>query len=311
MSKALKPSTFSKTTSAARFHEHIPGETPLHVGKDYWPGLVLNVYRFPKINGGIPAPTIPDYGIAYLQSRGIYNTYYSFNDCKWTSLKLRGHTLNLFNKECRQNWQWRISDHTESPVVTNLIIDSDLLHKTAYETLGISSKDIELTTKLGFEDSLVSELCLALKAEAENRTPFGKIYGETAAQLLAVHLLKNYCTIRGSVSDRCYGLPRRQLSAVLEYIDGCLQQDISLETMAGLCGMSAYHFTRQFKLSMGMPPHQYVIRRRMERGRELLKHTQMTILNIALQVGYQSQSHFSSIFRRFYGVTPGEYRRNL
>jgi AraC family transcriptional regulator len=72
--------------------------------------------------------------------------------------------------------------------------------------------------------------------------------------------------------------------------------------------MSTYQLARRFKESKGLPPHQYVLRRRIERARELLRQPETTVLDVALACGFSSQSHFASAFRLFTGLTPRRYR---
>jgi AraC-like DNA-binding protein len=84
---------------------------------------------------------------------------------------------------------------------------------------------------------------------------------------------------------------------------------LSLPEIAGAHDLSPYHFVRVFKCWMGLAPHQYVIRRRLERGEELLKGTDLPIAEIALAVGCANQSQFSALFRRVTGMTPMSCRQ--
>jgi transcriptional regulator GlxA family with amidase domain len=96
--------------------------------------------------------------------------------------------------------------------------------------------------------------------------------------------------------------------AALALIDGRLDERIRLEEIAHAAGMSPYYFARLFKRSIGLAPHQYVIRRRLERARQLLDTTRLPIAEVALAVGCASQSHFSALFHKTTGVTPLAYR---
>lgn len=92
------------------------------------------------------------------------------------------------------------------------------------------------------------------------------------------------------------------------FIDAHLGERLTLPDIAGLLEMSPYHFAHVFKRATGIAPHQYVIRRRMERGKELLVSTDLPIADIALAVGFANQSHFSAAFHRATGLTPQAYR---
>ncbi|SHM76352.1 AraC family transcriptional regulator [Pseudomonas asturiensis] len=101
---------------------------------------------------------------------------------------------------------------------------------------------------------------------------------------------------------------RRQLA---EFIETHLADPLSLGQLAGLCALSEYHFARMFRESFGLPPHQYLLARRLERARQLLRTTHNPLGDIAQACGFASASHFSNRFRHAMGATPGEYRAAL
>lgn len=105
------------------------------------------------------------------------------------------------------------------------------------------------------------------------------------------------------------GLAAHQRRLLVEYIDSHLDAAISLGQLAALCALSEYHFARMFRESFGLPPHQYVLARRLNRARELLRATSQPLGEIALACGFASASHFTNRFRQTLGGTPGEYRQ--
>jgi AraC family transcriptional regulator len=98
---------------------------------------------------------------------------------------------------------------------------------------------------------------------------------------------------------------RRQL---VEFIELNLAEALSLGQLAGLCALSEYHFARMFRESFGLPPHQYLLARRMNRARDLLRSTRMAFGEVALECGFASASHFSNTFKTATGATPKAYR---
>ncbi|MGV8919492.1 MAG: helix-turn-helix domain-containing protein [Pseudomonas sp.] len=98
---------------------------------------------------------------------------------------------------------------------------------------------------------------------------------------------------------------RRQL---VECIEQHLAQPLSLGQLAAQCALSEYHFARMFRESFGLPPHQYLLARRMNRARDLLRTSTMPFGDIAMACGFASASHFNNRFRQVMGATPGEYR---
>lgn len=104
------------------------------------------------------------------------------------------------------------------------------------------------------------------------------------------------------------GLPPRRLQRVFSHIRENISRDLSVSELAEVVGMSQYYFSKLFKMSTGTTPHQYVMRQRVERAQELLRETRVALAEIATQVGFETQSHFTSVFRRLVGATPKHYR---
>ena len=107
------------------------------------------------------------------------------------------------------------------------------------------------------------------------------------------------------------GLAPVQRRRLREYIDAHLAEPLSLGQLAGLCALSEYHFARMFHLSFGLPPHRYLLARRLERARQLLHGSRLPLGEIALACGFASASHFSNRFRQAFAATPGQYRLAL
>ncbi|QHF30270.1 AraC family transcriptional regulator [Pseudomonas sp. R32] len=104
------------------------------------------------------------------------------------------------------------------------------------------------------------------------------------------------------------GLAAHQRRQLREYVEGHLDQPLSLGELAALCNLSEYHFARMFRESFGLPPHQYLLARRLAKARQLLRHGQLPLGEVALLCGFASASHFSNRFRQALGATPGAYR---
>ena len=105
------------------------------------------------------------------------------------------------------------------------------------------------------------------------------------------------------------GLPPRRLQRVFAHIRENIGDDLPVAELARLVGVSQYYFSKLFKMSTGTTPHQYVMRQRVERAQECLRETSTALADIAHEVGFETQSHFTSVFRRLVGVTPYTYRQ--
>lgn len=104
------------------------------------------------------------------------------------------------------------------------------------------------------------------------------------------------------------GLQKWKLKRVMAYIDENLGESISLADLARTAGLSRMYFAARFRAATGLRPHDYILRRRVERAKELLGQTEQTLVNIAFDVGFQTQAHFTTVFKRFVGTTPGRWR---
>jgi AraC-like DNA-binding protein len=104
------------------------------------------------------------------------------------------------------------------------------------------------------------------------------------------------------------GLAPRVLRRIHEYIDDNIDQRISVGLLAAMANLSVCYFVRAFKQSMGVTPHDYLIRRRVERTKQLLSGTDIPLSQIALAAGFADQSHFARRFRQHVGMSPRDYR---
>ena len=105
------------------------------------------------------------------------------------------------------------------------------------------------------------------------------------------------------------GLSARRLKAVLGYIREHLHAALTLRDLAAVAHLSPYHFARRFKESTGLSPHRYIIARRIERAKQLLRDDdELTLAQIAARVGFWDQGHFTRHFKRLVGVTPKHFR---
>ncbi|NJL23261.1 MAG: helix-turn-helix transcriptional regulator [Leptolyngbyaceae cyanobacterium SM1_3_5] len=162
-----------------------------------------------------------------------------------------------------------------------------------------------------YEDSLIQAIGLALKAEVESGCAGGRIYGETLANAIAVHLLRHYCNRTPQIQSYSTGLSPQKLQRVLSYIHDNLSQDLSLESIAAEIGISQYYFCSLFKQSIGISPWQYVIQQRVDRAKLLLRTSNLSILDVSLRCGFASQNHLNRHFQKLVGTTPKNYRSRI
>jgi AraC family transcriptional regulator len=151
---------------------------------------------------------------------------------------------------------------------------------------------------------------MMLLTELKQENLGGRLYVESLANVLAVHLLRQYAAAKPRLTIDEGGLPERQVLQVLEYINEHLDQDIKLADLAALLGMSQFHFSHLFKQAIGTAPYQYLLQQQVERAKQLLQQTDQSIMEIAFLCGFNSHSHLSKQFRQLTGMTPTAYRAN-
>ena len=178
---------------------------------------------------------------------------------------------------------------------------------------GLDPDKAELVEALGVRDPQIEHAALSLLSELRAEDLGGRIYSESLANILAVNMLRRHSSLGRSSArklehERGSGLPEASLRTALDYVGDNLAADLTLAEIAHEVGMSPYHFSRMFKLSTGLPPHQYVMRQRIERAKALLTNTDLPVGVVAQEVGFASPSHFAQQFRRLVGTSPRSFR---
>jgi AraC family transcriptional regulator len=148
----------------------------------------------------------------------------------------------------------------------------------------------------------------AVDAELTAGGPGGPLAAEALANVLAVQLIRHISTPRKPEGLRDGRLPRTKLRAILEYVEEHLDAGPTLGQMAAVARRSPYHFARQPGGGPELPPHRYVIARRVERARQLLQGGDLSLAEVAAHVGFSDQSQLTRHFKRHVGVTPGQFR---
>jgi AraC family transcriptional regulator len=187
-------------------------------------------------------------------------------------------------------------------------IPDQLLQRVAQETLSSARNQLFLSPGFQIRNPSLESVAMMLLGEMHQNTGSGRLYQDSLANVLAVHLLRHHATSQPSLPSYAGGLPSSQLEKIFDHVDAHLDQEIRLEDLADLLSMSQFHFSRMFKHSTGTTPYQYLVRQRIERAKFLLKQSNRSILDIALECGFSGHSHLSKQFRQVTGMTPKAYR---
>ena len=104
-------------------------------------------------------------------------------------------------------------------------------------------------------------------------------------------------------------LQKWRMKRVVDYVGAHLSHRITLADMSAAAGLTRMHFAAQFRAATGIRPHDYILQRRIDRAQELLRDSKLALVDVALSVGFQTQAHFTTVFKRFTGETPNRWRR--
>lgn len=270
--------------------------------KAAWDGIRLEHYRFRT--GELPAHRGKEHLITIAlggNCNGEIRTASGFH----TSGQLKGSVCII---PAGQSYQARLDGESEH--LAMYVEPSLLLHAASVShTSGV----VEVIEKCLPSDPVISNVALALLAELNSSergtgAVSGRLYAESLANVLAVHLLRHY-TAFGSGGQRFTGgLSGQRLRLVTESIADNYGRDLSLAELASVAGMSPFHFAREFKRTTGTTPHQYLIKFRIDRAKALLAESRIPLVEVGFRSGFSHQSHFTRLFHRVTGTTPHSYR---
>ena len=185
--------------------------------------------------------------------------------------------------------------------------------KLTFDAAAVSSlleDEFDLTTilepRLVVYDSRVTKCAQILADFCIDSHSHNQLFGESLTTALLIALVEASDSRR--TETNAHGLSPRQLRISKQYLQENFASDVSLRTLANLAGVSVSRFSRGFKASTGSAPYSWLILARIEKAKDLLRHQSHPISDIAVEVGFADQSHFTKSFRRLVGVTPREWR---
>jgi AraC family transcriptional regulator len=203
------------------------------------------------------------------------------------------------------HWQ-----HSGHPEILQVYLRRSVYESAVSEIYGCDTSAAELVPRFAMLDPLLEQLAIAIADALRDGSAEDGLYIDTVAQMMAVHLARNHSSQSRPVRlPQVKALSGSKMRRVIEFVEENLDGDLSLEAMAREVEISPLYLARAFKSAVGQSPHQYVLSRRIERAKELLRNTDLPIVDVALSSGFSSQSHLSHWFLRHVGVSPAAYRR--
>jgi AraC-like DNA-binding protein len=160
-------------------------------------------------------------------------------------------------------------------------------------------------------DPTVELLARALLGANKFKGSSARLYADSVSMAIVARLLASAVQAAASNRPKVSKLAQRRLNRAIEYIDAHLAEQVSLADISSAAGLGPMHFAAQFRAATGLRPHEYLLRRRVERAQDMLARTGMSVIDVALSVGFQTQAHFTTVFKRFAGESPCAWRRSI
>jgi AraC family transcriptional regulator len=182
---------------------------------------------------------------------------------------------------------------------------TDDFARNTFERLGVRAADAQIRPQFQLRDARFQHLAWALRAELEADDASDPLFAESLCTAMVVRLAGG----APSPDGRRRTLAPRAAARVIEYIEAHLDERLTLAELAALVDLSVPHFKVLFRETIGMPVHQHVVRRRVERAKALLLQGRLSVNQIALDVGFAHQSHMAHWMKRLLGVTPRDIAR--
>ena len=280
--------------------KHFPGEPCAASDRRRWVGLEAIRYRDQPPNEAFQPPLTHHSLLLLLHTPKEFELH-----CDGVNRVVPPRAGSILVVPAGSPARWRWSSHTDS---LHVLLEPGLVERVAAEAFELDPARVSLPPLDGLDLPPLRAAMLAVNNELTADAAGGRLAAESLANLLAVHLIRNASAPRAPARRTDGPLRQGKLRAVIEYIEEHLDAGLTLEHIAAAAHLSVYHFARQFKAATGLPPHQYVISRRVERARQLLQAGDLSLAEVAACAGFSDQSQFSHHFKRLVGVTPGQFR---
>ncbi|WP_285423777.1 AraC family transcriptional regulator [Pseudomonas sp. efr-133-TYG-103a] len=291
--------------SARNMPDYMPTGAHHPVGEQLESQVQVQLFRHRSVGQTLTVPAVAEpllvlvlSGAAQVQERAI--------DEAWTATAVAADDFFLTMSPEPYEMRWQ-TEHEAGFEVVHVYLSQRLLDLAARDVFSIGHGAVRLREVSGGRDELLARLVRSLFQEITSKPRASVLYLESIGQALAVHLVRCYSD-DGEPFSRANALPAYKLHRAIETMRDGLDKAFDLGRLASQASMSVSHFSRLFSKATGRSPSRYFIHLRMETARQLLLESDLSILQVALEVGYASPSHFAQVFKRHSGVTPREYR---
>lgn len=257
----------------------IPGTKTLDSSHLSWHGITLKGYRYTEQE--VTLPPMRDYML--VTYRGAPSTLHRRAGARWQKGIVRPGIVTLLTRGEESNWRW-----DRSIDVRHIYISHDVIDRIALQIFDRKPVNLDIDDCISREDEVIPYCLNSLEQELSGQGCGENLYLEALRMQIGIHILRRYAKV--SVSQPPAGALGPMLRRrIRDYIEEMLCECVRVEDLAVLANLSPYHFARKFKSEFGVPPHTYVLHRRVERAKSLLLATHLPLKVIALDCGFADQ----------------------
>jgi AraC family transcriptional regulator len=296
-----------ETTSAEAFERYVGGKCLFESRGEAWGDIKAWIVALPPIVGTLQLPSVSEPFLAWTTSGEVDFQERENEQQPWITNRIKKGSLFLTSGGAPYDVRWKAV--TPEPFETMLVfVELPLLQRALEEVFGTDAAHARLRDVSASTDDALNSLMEQLRDELM-RPQASPLFVQGLAQMIAIHLARDYGETNEESRGTSPSLPGYKLRQLTDWMAGHISEDFSLDELAARIGLSKFHFQRLFKSAMGVSPSRYQINLRMNEARQLLRETKMSVVDVALEVGYTNPSHFAQLFRREVGLSPSDYRR--
>ena len=284
----------------AEIPEYVPGKVWLEALDRPWTGLSARGYRYGPSE--VAHPPISDFVLVAYRAGVTRMTRRANGPSR--SCQVAPGQISLLTSNTASEWAW------DEPIdVLHIYLESKLMAEVIENVFNREMVGAQLHDLLDVQDDFILRLGDSLINEAQHNEPGSRLFVESLAHQLCIHLVRRYFELQPSSLVVIGEFDRSVVNRVRDYIMENLGEDLCLASLSGVARVSPSHFGRVFRRAFGVPPHQFILNARLDKARHLLADRRLAIAEVAAATGFADQSHLTRHFRNHFRVTPDQWRR--